>query len=538
MPSFLLHRPPGRLCMALACVLSLCNTVSAIKGEAKKEKGVNFLSTGITGSVLKEEWKGEGLAFLASTELPAKSVDLSALNLTEVVNRMLSRALKDSRRFFSLLSITSYSSFAFHKVSLAIYNISNLKTVDPAKFPTRFCYCLSNRTNDLSDFTALLVDVVGNSTGSLTEVFKSTSLLSVTQTDESDCIFICVMAGKAGRNLSDFWEVAEKSPVVNYTFTSGVSGVLGAATRETARTSKPITQVQQMLPRTSPAHRESTLRTALWRKTTTVSVGELTGHTDQLPPMATVTWSTSSLTLPALELSSECINDCGFQHAATRRVPETPQLPANSQTQASTPSMPRAQTTEEQAHGGPPWETHASTPTSAEAQEPRSTGSFLRPAGIMGVASSTTQHNPTSGTVTSSTQTLSPTKAPAPKNLQTGDALAEWPFTPGKEVAPAPAPHQGSRCPQLLLKEGTMTAAPITLAIQKFNPCLMELCRFFQQCLCGGQRRNPTAESLRYCLEYYSWFLKNATFICQKVKRVSHSRTLKQKCLENICKLV
>uniref|UniRef100_A0A8C2UPZ8 HHLA1 neighbor of OC90 n=1 Tax=Chinchilla lanigera TaxID=34839 RepID=A0A8C2UPZ8_CHILA len=489
MPSFLLHRPPGRLCMALACVLSLCNTVSAIKGEAKKEKGVNFLSTGITVS------SHSSLCFWANSltclktlcccekpttnpvlgslsELPAKSVDLSALNLTEVVNRMLSRALKDSRRFFSLLSITSYSSFAFHKVSLAIYNISNLKTVDPAKFPTRFCYCLSNRTNDLSDFTALLVDVVGNSTGSLTEVFKSTSLLSVTQTDESDCIFICVMAGKAGRNLSDFWEVAEKSPVVNYTFTSGVSGVL--ATRETARTSKPITQVQQMLPRTSPAHRESTLRTL------PLAV---------FPPLCNFICES--------ELSSECINDCGFQHAATRRVPETPQLPANSQTQASTPSMPRAQTTEEQAHGGPPWETHASTPTSAEAQEPRSTGSFLRPAGIMGVASSSPFSALISGTVTSSTQTLSPTKAPAPKNLQTGDALAEWPFTPGKEVAPAPAPHQGSRCPQLLLKEGTMTAAPITLAIQKFNPCLMELCRFFQQCLCGGQRRNPTAESLR-----------------------------------------
>ena len=27
-----------------------------------------------------------------------------------------------------------------------------------------------------------------------------------------------------GRNLSDFWEVAEKSPVINYTFTSSMPG--------------------------------------------------------------------------------------------------------------------------------------------------------------------------------------------------------------------------------------------------------------------------------------------------------------------------
>ncbi|EGW15091.1 hypothetical protein I79_025383 [Cricetulus griseus] len=110
MPSFLLHGLPVKLCMALACILSLWNA--------------------------------------------------------------------DSKQFFSVLSITSYSSVAFHKVSVAIYNISNPKKVDPAKFLTRHCYCLSNRTNDLSDFTALLVDIVGNSTSYLTEIFKSTSILS------------------------------------------------------------------------------------------------------------------------------------------------------------------------------------------------------------------------------------------------------------------------------------------------------------------------------------------------------------------------
>ncbi|KAM6215433.1 HERV-H LTR-associating protein 1 [Rhynchocyon petersi] len=356
------------------------------------------------------------------TEIPARSVDLSALNLTELVNGMLSRALKDNRSFFSLLSITSHSSFAFHKFSVAIYNISNLKTVDPAKFPTRYCYCLSNRTNDLSDFTALLVDVIGNSTSYLTEIFKSTSILSVSQTDGSDCIFICVMTGQSGRNLSEFWDVAEKSPVINYTFTSSMPGVL--VTRGMAVTSKPTTTSQARPPRTRPPHwgqstRASTLRTTPWMEN-------------------------------------------------------------------SVPS---------------------------EEEKIMSTGTY-----------------------TPGTQTPSPTKAPAPKYPQTGALPASWPFTPGVEPALVPGLHQLPWCPQPLLKEGEMTAVPLT--IQKINPCLMELCRFFQQCLCTNQRRPPRTEAMRYCLEHYSWFLKNATYICQRVKRVSHSHTLKQKCLENICKSV
>ncbi|KAM9095447.1 HERV-H LTR-associating protein 1 [Sarcophilus harrisii] len=269
---------------------------STIKGESTKEKGV---------------------AFLAKTELPARTVDLSTVNLTELVNGMLTRALKDSKQFFSLLSITSHSSFAFHKFSVVIYNISNLKIMDATKFPTRYCYCLNNQTNDLSDFTALLVDIIGNSTSYLMEIFKSTSILSVSQSTESDCIYICVMTGKTGRNLSDFWEMVEKSPVINYTFTSNVSGVLG--------------------------------------------------------------------------------------------------------------------------------------------------------------------------------------------------------------------------CPQPLLQDKDLMTLPLTLSLQKINPCVMELCRFYQQCLCVSQKQYSRKDTMRFCTEYYSWFLRNATYICQRVTRMAHSHTLKQKCLSNIC---
>ncbi|XP_045416844.1 HERV-H LTR-associating protein 1 [Lemur catta] len=533
MAGFQLHGPLVRLCVALVCVLSLWNTVSGIKGEAKKEKGMALLPT--TGSGLRGgERKEKGVAFLASTELPARSIDLSALNLTELVNGMLSRALKESKKFFSLLSITSYSSFAFHKLSVAIYNISSLKAVDPAKFPTRYCYCVSNRTNDLSDFTALLVDIIGNSTSYLTEIFKSTSILSVSQSNESDCIFICVMTGKSGRNLSDFWDMAEKSPVVNYTFTSSMSAVLGAATRGTAGTSRPTTRSQQMPPSTSPpswaqsTHRTFVLRTSPWMETAAPSEGQgtlSTGSLPRLPARATATLGITSHTLLA-------------SASATRRVARTPWVTAGRQTWASTLSMPWAQTVGEKTPGGPPWETGPSTPTSAGASEAMSTVSLLGPpAGMTATPGSPPQTSPTSGTFTPGTQTPSPTKAPAPKDLQEGDLPAEWPFIPGEDPALFPRPHQVSRCPQPLLKEGAVAAAPVSLAIRKLNPCLMELCRFFQQCLCMSQR-NPGTEVIRYCPEYYSWFLKNATYICQRVKRVSHSHTLKQKCLENICKSV
>ncbi|XP_054354061.2 HERV-H LTR-associating protein 1 [Pongo pygmaeus] len=531
MLGFLSRGPPVRLCMGLACVLSLWNTVSGIKGEAKKEKEITFLPATVSG-LRGEERKEKGVAFLATTELPARSIDLSALNLTELVNGMLSRALKDSKKFFSLLSVTSYSSFAFHKFSVAVYNISNLKTVDPAKFPTRYCYCLNNRTNDLSDFTALLVDIIGNSTSYLTEIFKSTSILSVSQSNESDCVFICVMTGKSGRNLSDFWEIEEKYPIINYTFTSGLSGVLGAATRGTARTSKPTTKSQKTLPSTSSQHWTqstpwaSALRSSPWTETAAPSETEETlntGRPPELPARATATWVSASHTLPDL---------------ATRRVARTQWVTADRQTWASISSVPWAQTISEKKPGGSPWETRSSPPTTAGTEEAMNTTSLLAPAaGIMATPGSPSQASPTSGAFTHGTQTPSPTKATAPRDPQTGDLSAEWPFTPDEEPVLVPRPHQVSRCPQPLFKVGAMAAAPLTLAIQRLNPCLMELCQFFQQCLCMSQR-SPRTEDMRYCLEYYSWFLKNATYICQKVKRVSHSHTLKQKCLENICKSV
>ncbi|OXB56343.1 hypothetical protein ASZ78_004344 [Callipepla squamata] len=85
--------------------------------------------------------------------------------------------------------------------------------------------------------------------------------------------------------------------------------------------------------------------------------------------------------------------------------------------------------------------------------------------------------------------------------------------------------HSAARCPQAILKDPYVTSPPVTIIVQKINPCLMELCRFFQLCLCVGQRRQSIKEAMRYCVEYYSWFLKNASYVCEKVKRIAYSHS-------------
>ncbi|XP_009468080.1 PREDICTED: HERV-H LTR-associating protein 1, partial [Nipponia nippon] len=379
----------------------------------------------------RENKKEKQVAVLATAELPAKSVDLAAINLTELVNGMLNTALRGTKKLFSLLSITSYSSFAFHKVSVTIYNISNVKNVDPGKFPMNYCYCLNNVTNDLTDFTALLVDIIGNSTSFLTEIFKSTSILSVRQSNDSDCIYICVMTGQTGRNPSDFWEMLEKSPVINYTFSSNTSSDL--ATRF------PLAQKGEEIPAT------------------------------RFPP-----W------------------------------------PKTLEAQGSGFPSPHVDASRPQGTAGPP-------PT----------------AGGSSAASPALQPSPTD-VYAFWMQTVSPQETS--KLMQTepdlpSSVLSTPPHRPGVTLKLYPA----TRCPQAILKESRVTSPPVTVIVQKINPCVMELCRFFQLCLCVGQRRYSRKEAMRYCVEYYSWFLKNASYVCERVKRLTYSHTLKQKCLKNIC---
>ncbi|XP_068253321.1 HERV-H LTR-associating protein 1 [Nyctibius grandis] len=435
---------PAKMSLGFLCLFLVCNTALCIRREHRKEKQV---------------------AVLATAELPAKSVDLAAINLTELVNSMLSTALRGTKNLFSLLSITSYSSFAFHKASVTIYNISNVKNVDPGKFPMHYCYCLNNVTNDLTDFTALLVDIIGNSTSYLTEIFKSTSILSARPSNDSDCIYICVMTGQTGRNMSDFWEMLEKSPVINYTFSSNTSSDLDLDSIFSS-----FMKLQEDPNKTVDLSAEH-----VWIFKTTRIPLALKGEeipTTRFPPWPK-TVGAKGLGFPSPQVD------------ATR-----PGGTAGAPLAAGGSSAP------------PP----ALQPSHADMY------AFL-------------------------TQTVSPQETS--KLMQTepdlpSSVLSTPPYRPGVMLKL----YSATRCPQAILKESRVTSPPVTLIVQKINPCVMELCRFFQLCLCVGQRRYSRKEAMRYCVEYYSWFLKNASYVCERVKRVAYSHTLKQKCLKNICRSV
>ncbi|GAA6079334.1 uncharacterized protein LOC113662132, partial [Tachysurus ichikawai] len=142
------------------------------------------------------QWKRQ---ILASTEIPAEHIDPGSIDLTPLINTLLNASHAGSEHLFSVLSVTSHSSLALHKITLLVYNISSFQDFETSMLPLKYCYCVTNKTNDLTDFTAILLDVMGNSTSYLQELFKSSSILSVSQMRSSDCIYICVMAGKTGQ---------------------------------------------------------------------------------------------------------------------------------------------------------------------------------------------------------------------------------------------------------------------------------------------------------------------------------------------------
>ncbi|XP_062987403.1 HERV-H LTR-associating protein 1 [Elgaria multicarinata webbii] len=490
-----------------------------------------------------ESKKEERLAVLATAELPAKSVDLAAINLTELVNGMLNTALKGSKKFFSLLSITSYSSYAFHKVSIVLYNISNLKNVDATKFPMRYCYCLNNRTNDLTDFTALLVDIVGNSTNYLTEIFKSTSIVSVSQSNESDCIYICVMSGRTGRNLSDLWEAIEKSPVINYTFSGNMSDLLGEYILNILMKKHLNLIVPGLMPLREDADKElgNIAKDAWTFKTTKTPAGSQSGalkgkemFVTQHPGwLKTVIAKGSEAPLAPLSLWLQTDASKEYGVSSTKTTSSRPVLVESydgSLPGALPPLTPKLPT---QA-----WTVAAK---GDETVFPQSTME-RKTAALKSFEVSTFQVSPW-------LQTDAPKEwdvSPSPSSLMSFDlpsgtqpvpietyTFLTWPVS--SRITKAPQQIQAG-CPQGIKKGSNVITPPSTLA--KLNPCVMELCKFYQQCLCTRDRSYSRDKVMRYCIEHYSWFLKNAMYICEKVKRTPYSKTLKQKCLASICKSI
>ncbi|XP_069815721.1 HERV-H LTR-associating protein 1 [Dendropsophus ebraccatus] len=584
------------------------------------------------GPSLTEE--KQRLAILDTTEIPAASVDLSQFNFTDLVNGMLSMALRSTKKFFSFLSVTSYSSFAFHKVSILIYNISNLKYVDYHKFPMRYCYCLNNRTNDLADYTLLLLDIIGNYTSSLKELFKSTSIVSVSQSNESDCIYFCVMTGRTGRNLSDLWDLTRKPPVVNLTFPPNISSAL---------------DLESILPNliTSAENTEiiKNVPVELWTAKTSTSssideglpgVRTVTGHHTSQGP-----FDLGSTRKKPLEESETLLGKQNYSVFTTEEllrfqtVPPTklpPVIPgvASKEDKISPTKSPSSVDTI--AHKADPQPSdklslrphntlkdHSVLFLSHKAQN----GSSLKVPGWTTIAAlemlqrpftmmplwtgSGLQHENMSATTRMTvpsgqdpqTQT-GPSRRASSMDVPTGSIDARhtvgstWMTSPshrgisvemtplradsdfsdkhkvvttrkptqitnGKKhpIRPVTLPlmqvlipqirptvesprisliaYTKSRCRQTKLE---VTLPSITSVVPKVSSCIMELCRFYQHCLCTNQELYSRYKKQRQCIQFYSWYLKNATYICEKLQRKPNRHTLKQKCLANICRSI
>ncbi|XP_061463482.1 HERV-H LTR-associating protein 1 isoform X3 [Rhineura floridana] len=423
-----------------------------------------FVSS-FAASAKEENKKQERVVVLATAELPAKSVDLAAVNLTELVNGMLNMALKGSKTFFSLLSITSYSSYALHKVSIVIYNISNLKTIDPSKFPTRYCYCLNNRTNDLTDFTALLVDIVGNSTNYLTEIFKSTSIVSVSQGNDTDCIYICVMSGRTGRNLSDLWEAIEKTPVINYTFSGNMSDLLDLDLIHPGLI--PVRQDADKVP--GDAAKDTwtfkTTKMPAWSQTGALRGKEmlLTQH-----PIMLRTVSLKGSEAPSAEVPLWLQTDAsrGYEVSSTKTASARPP-PTPLKSYASLSEALSALTT-----GVPVLLASSST----KGQDALKT------------------HPPSSEPYILLTRPSSSKRTKRPHQILTGNVpLPALSLPPPQRPGILVKVH--SRCPLAIKKETSMITPSVT--VQKIHPCVLELCKFYQQCLCSRDRRYSRDEAIR-----------------------------------------
>ncbi|XP_060899737.1 HERV-H LTR-associating protein 1 [Labrus mixtus] len=408
---------------------------------------------------------------LNSTEIPAEHIDPAAIDLTPLVNTLINTSQSGSRQLFSLLSVTSYSSLALHKLTLLVYNISSIQSLESNVFRRRFCYCVTNETNDLTDFTAILLDVMGNSTSYLQEIFKSASILSVSQRNNSDCIYICVMAGKMGREVPELWEVDSIIPLFNQTIVEGPHRGNVSSIRLPVEWS----QLPTNLSHVSPSGMSSMLTSRV--------------H------------STAHVSAPTVEETAE-----------TSPQPATiePQLttrPVTTATAASTTTTP--------------------TQTSTASTDGTTSSPGIIPTPL--TQSRTTRYR---------TSTASPTRL-TPVQHTEGPVLAERTTEPLSKRTTIPSKTVETEKPGCPWRRPDRTDASAslgsttTVSAHKLQPCVFELCKFFSQCLCRPFSHKTRMK--RYCDDSHLWYEKHTSEVCRRVRRVSFSRNLKQRCLMKMC---
>ncbi|XP_044074517.1 uncharacterized protein LOC122886410 isoform X2 [Siniperca chuatsi] len=453
---------------------------------------------------------------LDSTEIPAEHIDPAAVDLTPLVNTLINTSQSGSRQLFSLLSVTSYSSLALHKLTLLVYNISSIRGLESNVFRRRFCYCVTNETNDLTDFTAILLDVMGNSTSYLHELFKSASILSVSQRNNSDCIYICVMAG---REVPELWEVDSITPLFNQTIVEGPHRVGNVSS---IRLPVEWHQLPTNLSHISPSGMSSMLTsrvhsTAHVSPTTMDETAATKIATAQ--PLATARQPTAVMPQsPTTADRRETTAGTTAQAKATEK-PTTILQPITTMQPTTSPQVTTASVTA------------AAAPTTVTARSTTST-TQLAAASTKPIAthqpSTTTQHT-TSTVHPTRLSPVRPTAGPTVAIRTTGP-LSRRTTTPSKSVE-TEKPGCPWRRPELT--DVSVSSSTTTVGAHKLQPCVLELCKFFSQCLCRPFRLKTRMK--RYCDDSHVWYEKHTSEVCRRVRRVSFSRNLKQRCLTKMC---
>ncbi|KAK2900619.1 hypothetical protein Q8A67_008734 [Cirrhinus molitorella] len=95
--------------------------------------------------------------------------------------------------------------------------------------------------------------------------------------------------------------------------------------------------------------------------------------------------------------------------------------------------------------------------------------------------------------------------------------------------------HQGSEKEDLKeTLEGELIWGRATISSVKLQPCVFELCKFYSQCVCRGFSHRA-AGLQRYCVDSHHWYERHTAEVCSRMRRVTFSRNLKQKCLARMC---
>ncbi|CAJ1072932.1 uncharacterized protein LOC121520548 isoform X1 [Xyrichtys novacula] len=464
--------------------------------------------------------------FLDSTEIPAEHIDPAAIDLTPLVNTLINTSQSGSHQLFSLLSVTSYSSLALHKLTLLVYNISNIKSVERNVFRRRFCYCVTNETNDLTDFTAILLDVMGNSTTYLQEIFKSASILSVSQRNNSDCIYICVMAGKTGREVSALWEVDSITPLFNQTIVEGPY----RSNVSSIRLPVEWHQLPTNLSHVSPSGMSSML-TSRVHSTAHVSPPEV----DETAAATTKMLETSpqpATTVPQRQTTADGqYTTIKTTERATAQAETTAPRKDSEKTTFTTTLQPITSTeptTTQQVFTVPAASTTRST-RSTTAETEHTTAS----PGISQTPPTTATHHPSTTTQYMTPTRLSPvqtTERPTLAKRTTG------PLGRRTTVLSMTVETEKPGCPWRRTGLNDVPAlgrTTTTVSAHKLQPCVLELCKFFSQCLCRPFGHKTRMK--RYCDDSHLWYEKHTSEVCRRVRRVSFSRNLKQRCLMKMC---